>query len=1037
MKFLVLGPLEAQVGGEPRALGGPRQRAVLAALLLRANEVVTFEYLTEAVWDRPPARPEGNLRTYVSGLRRQLLVGADRLVTRPGGYLLRVEEPELDLLSFERLAQAARGADEPRTVVEALGQALRMWRGRPFEGLAAGPVLAAEAAGLEERYHGLLADYVAARFSLGEHAEVVPELRRLTAMFPLREQLWSDLLTALHRSGRRADALAAYQEAQVLLDQELGVSPGEQLVQAHADVLADLGVEDEAEAQVRPVPVAQLPAALPGFTGRGEVLGALDDLLPEVSTTAVVAALAGTAGVGKTTAAVHWAHRVRSRFPDGQLYLNLRGHGGGEPLTPELALAALLVALGVDKSRVPADAADAAALYRSLLADRQVLVLLDNAVTADQVRPLLPGTPGCLTMVTSRNRLDGLVARDGARLFVLDLLSPVEAREVLEHLLGKRRTAAEPGATGQLAELCARLPLALRIAGANLAGRPGWSIEDYVTELRTGDRLTELEAQGDPDTAVRTAIDLSCQSLEQEASRLFRLLGLIPGPDVTVAAAAALAGLDQVATRRALRSLASAHLVEEHTPGRFTFHDLLRLAASQRCVADERAVAQHRLLLFYAMAARAAMEAIVPRAYRPLLAVECELPVFADSATATRWLDDEISCLMPAAHLAGALGEPVIGSLLVHVVGQVLDRHGDVVNAFDFAEAALSWTRRTDNFSGQIHALWSLSSALCLVGEFGRAEARMEEARQIVEREGIADLGSMVFNHLGRICAPVGKVREAVDHYRMAVKCAQEVGHSLVVPINLVCEGDMLWELGELMEAHRLQTEAMRLAEEIGDRNAELAGLSLRGRTCRTLGWYDEAIEHFTAGQELCRELNEPTLHGTILNQLASTYRDMGDYPAAVRTAAEGLAIGIKLGTLNGQSSSHHVLGSTYRLQGRHSEALAELQLALSFALKAANKRTRGEALVSLAELHIDLEQPELAIEFATQARDLSRTSGHRLIEAESLRVLAEAFLAQRRPVEAAAFADRAHDLHLLSGYRLGLDRVRSVRDRLAVPSTT
>lgn len=1033
----MLGPLEARFGGEPRALGGPRQRAVLAALLLRANEVVTFEYLTDAVWDRPPARPEGNLRTYVSGLRRQLDAGADRLVTRPGGYLLRVEETELDLLSFERLVAAARDADEPRTVVEVLGQALRMWRGRPLEGLVAGPLLAAEAAGLEERYHGLLSDYVAARFSLGEHADVVPELRKLTAMHPLREQLWSDLLTALHRSGRRADALAAYQEVRTLLDEELGVAPGARLVQAHADVLADVGADEEAEAQVRPVPVAQLPAALPGFTGRGEVLCALDDLLPDVSTTAVVVALAGTAGVGKTTVAVHWAHRVRSRFRDGQLYLNLRGHGGGEPLTPALALAALLAALGVDKSRVPADPADAAALYRSLLADRQVLVLLDNAVTADQVRPLLPGTPGCLTVVTSRNRLDGLVARDGARLFVLDLLSPVEARGVLEHLLGKRRTDAEPEATSQLAELCARLPLALRIAGANLAARPGWSIEDYVTELRTGDRLTELEAQGDPDTAVRAAIDLSCESLEQEASRLFRLLGLIPGPDVTVAAAAALAGLDHVATRRALRSLASAHLVEEHAPGRFTFHDLLRLAASERCGADERVVAQQRLLLFYAMAARAAMEAVAPRAYRPLLAVECELPVFADSATATRWLDAEISTLMPAAHLAGALGLPVIGSLLVHVAGQVLDRHGDVVEAFDFAEAALAWTRRTDNFSGQVHALWSLSSALCLVGEYDQAEARMEEARQIVEREGMAELGSMVFNHLGRICAPAGKLHAAVDHYRRAVSCARDIGHSLVVPINLLCEGDMLWELGELTEAHRLQTEAMSLAEKVGDRAAVLAGMWVLGRTCQALGRYDEAVEHFRASQELCRELNEPAVHGSILNQLASTHRDMGDYLAAVRTATEGLAVGAELGALYMQSSSHHVLGSSYRLLGKHSEALAELRLALTFALKAGNKRGHGDALVSLAELHVDLEQPGFAIELATQALDLSRATGHRLIEAESLRVLAEAELAERRPDEAAAFAARAHDLHQLSGYRLGLERARSVRDRLIMLGQT
>ncbi|MGI5499845.1 BTAD domain-containing putative transcriptional regulator [Lentzea sp. CA-135723] len=1032
MRFLVLGPLEARTGGEPQPLGGPRQRAVLAALLLRANQVVSVEYLADAAWDRPPARPEGNLRTYVSGLRRHLGAEADRLVTRPGGYLLRVEEAELDLLEFDRLAARAQGAEDPRSVADLLGRALRLWRGRPFEGLAAGPALAAEAAGLEERYHGLVCDYVAARFLLGEHTDVVPELRRLTAAHPLREQLWSDLVTALHRSGRRADALAAYQEVRALLDRELGVAPGARLVRAHADVLADVGEE---EVRIRSVAVAQLPAAAPGFAGRAEVLRSLDGLLPDVSTSAVVAVITGTAGIGKTAVAVQWAHRVRSRFGDGQLYLNLRGHGGGEPLTPGLALAALLATLGVDKSRVPADPAEAAALYRSLLADRRILVLLDNAVTAEQVRLLLPGTPCCLTLVTSRNRLDGLVARDGARLFVLDLLNPAEARGVLEYFLGRQRTAAEPEATGRLADLCARLPLALRIAGANVAGRPGSSIEDYVTELRTGDRLTELEARGDPDTAVRAAIDLSCRSLEPETGRLFRLLGLIPGPDVTVAAAAALSGADQVATEHALRSLASAHLVEEHAPGRFTFHDLLRLAASEQCEASERTAAQHRLLLFYAMAARAAMEAIVPRAYRPLLTVECELPTFADSAAATRWLDAEISNLVPSTHLAGALGQSVVGSLLVHVTGQVLDRHGDAVKAFDFAETALSWTRATDNFSGQVHALWSLSATLCLVGEYDRAEAHMEEARRIVEREGVSDLGSMVFNHLGRMCAAAGRPRAAVDHYRNAVECARKVGHSLVVPINLLCEGDMLWELGELVDAHRLLTEAKRLAEEAGDRAAVLTGVFQLGRTCQALGRYDEAVEHFEAGQELCHELNEPAVLSSILNNLAGTRRDMGDHPAAVRVASEGLLVGTELNTPKSQSSSHHVLGSTYRLMGRHSEALAELRLALTFALKAANRRSEGDALVSLAELHLDLGRPELAREFAGQALDLSRATGNRLIEAESLRVLGEEALGRHRSAEAARLLAEAHDLHRLSGYRLGLERTRRARARLPLPS--
>ena len=334
----------------------------------------------------------------------------------------------------------------------------------------------------------------------------------------------------------------------------------------------------------RPV-VAQLPASVQGFSGREDVLVAMDALLADDAV--VISAIAGTPGIGKTTLAVHWAHRVRSRFPDGQLFLNLRGHGGGAPLTPHEALSRLLCRLGLEPGAVPTDVESAAATYRSTLAGQRVLVVLDDAVDAGQVRPLLPGSPGCLALVTSRYRLDGLVARDGAKRLVLDALTTGAAHTLLAHVLGPERIAAEPEAVEELVELCARLPLALRIAAAHLLGRPSRSIGTFVTTLRAGDRLGSLAVPGDPDTAVRAAFDLSYTALEPLPRRVFRLMGKMPGPDLTSDAVAALADLDLTETERCLDAITAAHLVDEHQPGRYTFHDLLRLYAGERAELEE------------------------------------------------------------------------------------------------------------------------------------------------------------------------------------------------------------------------------------------------------------------------------------------------------------------------------------------------------------------------------------------------------------------------------------------------------------------
>jgi DNA-binding SARP family transcriptional activator len=481
IRFGVLGPLEVLADGQPVALGGPQQRGLLAVLLLDANRVVSQERLVSDLWgDDPPATARSLLHGCVAGLRRVLPPGPDgqRLVTRSPGYLLRVAPGELDVARFEALAASTGSGHSLEEAAATLRAALALWRGPALHDLPLEACRSA-AARLDERRLVVLERRIDVDLRLGKFADVAIELGVLMREHPLRERLWAQLMLALYGSGRQADALAAFRTLRAGLVDELGIEPSALLQQVERSVLTggdalaaysrEIGGPAlelvPAASPGTPVP-AQLPAAVSAFTGRAGELERLDGLLADVGSSAV-AVVAGAAGVGKTALAVHWAHAVRDRFTGGQLYVDLRGHASTAPMTPFEALAGLLPALGVAPDRVPTDLDQAAALYRTMLADRRMVVVLDNAGSAEQVRPLLPG-PGSVVVVTSRHRLGGLVARDGAIHIALDVLTPAEAFALLSRLLRRQRIHAAPAATGELAELCGFLPLALRAAAANL-----------------------------------------------------------------------------------------------------------------------------------------------------------------------------------------------------------------------------------------------------------------------------------------------------------------------------------------------------------------------------------------------------------------------------------------------------------------------------------------------------------------------------------------------------------------------------------------
>jgi DNA-binding SARP family transcriptional activator len=662
----VLGPVEVWAGGQVLDAGHARRRAVLAVLLLDLGRVVPVEALIDRVWgEKPPASALNTLYGYVARLRSAIAKASDPRVTlshRPGGYLLQAEAEQLDLCRFRRLAADAVAAADDKRAAGLLRQALELWRGPALAGVRS-PWLNAMRDTLEADRLGVLEDLNDIRLRQGERGALVGELTGQAAAHPGDERLIAQLMLALYRSGRQADALRWFERTRRHLASEVGVDPGSVLRTLHQQILrADPALLVTGSVSVHPGPVPQqLPPGLPVLTGRAAELADLDAIANSAS--AAIVAVSGTAGAGKSALAVHWARRSAHRFRDGQLYADLRGFGPSDaPATATETIGGFLTALGTPPERVPAGQDEQAALYRSLLADKQMLIVLDNARDEQQVRPLLPGTPRSLVLATSRNQLTGLAATDGARLLTLDILTHDEAVALLTARLGSR-AIADRAAIGEIATRCARLPFALAVAVARAAARPNFPLAALAAELRdAAGRLDALDS-GDPAASVRTLFSWSYRQLSAGAARMFRLLGLHPGADITAHAAASMAGLDETAGRRMLRELSRAHVLSEHLPGRYTIHELLRAYAADQARAHdsqaERTAAVGRLLDHYLHTAVHGAFLLYP-AHEP---VELIAPApgvtperLADARQALAWFKAEQHVLTAAVALAAASG---------------------------------------------------------------------------------------------------------------------------------------------------------------------------------------------------------------------------------------------------------------------------------------------------------------------------------------------------------------------------------------------
>jgi DNA-binding SARP family transcriptional activator/Flp pilus assembly protein TadD len=903
VEFRLLGPLEVTDGERRVVLGSGRQRALLAALLLRANRSVSVDELTELVWDgAAPRQARAAVQTNLMRLRRSLSRAEDGpqlVVTEGAGYAIRVEHPDwLDLLAFDALldrARQRREANDPVSQSDLLARALELWRGQPLADVPSEVLRREAGARLAERRLWALEQRIEADLRLGRHAELIAELRGLTGEHPLREQFWAFLMVALYWAGRQAEALEAYQQARGALVDALGVEPGPVLRDVERAVLTDTV---QPPALPSDVP-RQLPADIAAFAGRTGELARLDALLPEGDTTAaamVVAVIDGMAGVGKTALAIHWAHRVADRFPDGQLYMDLRGfHPDAQPTSAAEAVGGFLDALAVPSRRRPAGLPAKSALYRSLLAGRRMLVVLDNARDADQVRPLLPGSPGCLAVVTSRNQLIGLVTVEGARPLTVALPGEAEARELLARRLGADRLAAEPQAVGEIVDRCARLPLALAVVAARAATRPAFPLAALTAELR--EARDGLDAFAGDDTAadVRAVFSWSYRMLNAPAAQLFRLLGLHPGPDIALDAVASLAGVPRDEVRASLAELTRSHLLTEHSPGRYALHDLLRVYAAGLADAcdppAERRAARRRMVDHYLHTAHAADRLIDPHRSPivPALMVPGVRPEHvARQDQALAWLTAERPVLVAAVHQTAASGEPQAWQLACSLTS-FLDRQGHWSDLAEVQQVALAVARRLGDPAGQAHVYRDLAVADVRTGRFDAAGTHL---------------------------------RRAVELFEM-----------LDQPRHLACTYCALSWMSDQEGDHQAALEYAQHGLDLFRRSGDLAG---QARALNNIGWshaqlgrYRAAVDHCGRALALQERLGDWECLGYTWDSLGFAHDRLGDRALAIRCYERALAVfraqrnhGLKAHTLVHLGDARYAAGESSAAADAWREAL-------------------------------------------------------------------------------------------------------------------
>jgi len=958
VRIQVLGPVRAWRDGHELDLGPPGRRAVLGFLVLARGRVLPRTELVDALWgSRPPPSATNVIQTHVKHLRRTLdperhaYARSSSLSTVGEGYALHVPRDEVDLDRFHDLVRTANEALEqgrPEPVRVALGEALRLWQGPPLADLPAFAAHPAVLALLGARRTAVLA-YAEAALDTGHVADALPVVAEEASRQPLDESLAAVLMRVYTAAGQRAEAFAVYDRTRRALVAELGVDPGPELARVHGTLVR----QEPRTPRSAPVP-AELPADVAGFTGRVAEMAELDRL-PAGSRTGALAicTVSGTAGVGKTALVLHWAHRVRHRFPDGQLYLDLRGYDPDQPVTPNEALARLLEGLGLAAGDIPVTQDARTRRYRTEIAGRRVLVVLDNACSVDHVRDLLPGSPSCVVVVTSRDSLAGLVALWGARRLELDPLSADDARTLLHELIGTR-SFDDPAAVGDLVEQCARLPLALRVAAELAVTRSATPLARLAGELRDRQRrLRLLDGGGDSRAAVRTVLSWSYRHLPADAAWMFRAFGWHPGHDVDLHAAAALAGHGPDEAVRLIDVLARAHLVTPDSHCRYGMHDLLRayaveLSAELDAPAD-RTAGVTRLLDHYLATATATVDLLYPTDGSHRGGRREAPPPVTVPADPRSWLDAErhnlvATCAHAATH--GLAGHAVD---LANVLYRYLEggHHADAVTVHTYGLRAAS---ESGDRSGEAYALTNLGAAYRLLGQYDPAVDRLSQALALHRMTGDRHGEARTLSNLGIVADRLGNYDDAATHLTEALAGYRELGNRHGVAAVLTNLGAVELRPGhhELAAVHL--DEAATLFRELGDRAGEASALTNLGDVCMHGGRYQEADRHLTEALALFRDLEHRYGQAIALANLGTVQTRLGRHDLAIEQLGAALALFREAGHRYGEASVRNGLGEAVHAAGRPG-ALAHHRAALDIATETGDHDEAERARTAIAAL--------------------------------------------------------------------------------------
>ncbi|MER5427082.1 AfsR/SARP family transcriptional regulator [Streptosporangium roseum] len=950
MEFRVLGPVGLWRDEELMPITGEKQRTLLALLVLEANKTVSIERLVTALWGMTaPATARKLLYNNLWSVRR-LLTDSAVVVSRPKGYSLQLQPGASDLDVFRIETAQARSALADGDYAQAsqrLHQALSLWRG-PALGGTHPDFQAAEGPALEELYLTALNDRIEVDLVLDRHGDLVSELRLLVCEHPLNEKLRGQLMRVLHRLGRTAEALQEFHVSRRLFREELGIDPGKEIADIHQAILT--GDSSPSLDAVRFTPASpaihiprQLPVDIIRFTGREHVLKELDVLLTEEGAdiaAMVISAIAGTAGVGKTALATRWGHRVSHLFPDGQLYVNLHGYSQSAPIAAPQALHLLLRGLGVATESIPQDMEEKTSLYRSIISEKRLLLILDNAKDPEQVRSLLPGSSSCKVLITSRDSLRGLAATHDVHTIRLDILADEEAQTLMIALLGEERVANDVYAVAEITRLCGRLPLAIRIASAQLVSQPSLTTREFADRLRNGNRLIDLEFAEDPQTGVRAAFELSYQNLIPAVRRIFRLMGLHPGPDISIDAIAALAGLSEEKTSRLVDALINAHLAYREDGHRISMHDLISAYAHDRSESEDsdedQCEALSRLFDWYLRSADTAIKVIFP-GYMELDLVtnssQESFLSFDDYDRAFSWVESEHRSMVSVITYAGSHGWLshswqlslrlarfyflkgytddwlTTHRVALSSVRQLKDKINEakVLSILGFAflasdtegflahqKQAATLYRDAGDVKGEADALGKIGIGLLRKGELSQAAEAAERALFMHQSLDNSSGEAFMLSSLAVPYLRMGRLSEALEclHKSIEVRARENIRFDESIILSRL--GEVYSKMGSYSTAMDYQGQAIRIARETKNFRYEAEIINNIGVALRGQGNYVKAIEYHQKALGKISEFRDWILEVEVLNSLGETFFAAREFRESLGAYRSGLDIAIK-----------------------------------------------------------------------------------------------------------------------------------------------